>query len=243
MVVDSTKFIDYHCHILPGLDDGCRDLAESLAMAQVLVAAGFREVYCTPHCMHGVYNSTPALVQSAVVALQQQLDNEGISLKLHPGMEYYLDEYFSQKLDDVQPLGETQLLLVEFPMQYVDPEQTKNQIFQIVRKGYTPVLAHPERYQFLLPQKVPGGILSGVKRLFGKAQPQSELSAPGLLAELQQQGCLLQGNIGSLVGYYGRKVQANAEQFQQAGFYRFWGSDGHHPEPTERFLEKAKGIY
>jgi len=235
--------IDYHCHILPGVDDGCRDLDESLALAQVLTAAGFKEVHCTPHCIHGVYDNTPSSVRTAVEQLQQQITREGIPLRLHAGMEYYLDEYFPHKLSDVQPLGESSLLLVEFPMQHIDPEQIKEQIFQIVRKGYTPVLAHPERYQFLIPQEETAGLLDGFKRLFGKAQQESELSVPGLLAELQQQGCLLQGNIGSLVGYYGRKVQENAERFQRAGFYRFWGSDGHHPEPTARFLEKAKGLY
>ena len=235
--------IDIHCHILPGIDDGCYDLDESLAMAQVLTAAGFNEVHCTPHCIHGVYDNTPSSVRAAVEQLQEQINREEIPLILHAGMEYYLDEYFLQKLSDVQPLGETSLLLVEFPMQHINPEQTKEQIFQIVRKGYTPVLAHPERYQFLIPQEERGGILNGFKWLFGKAQQQSELSTPGLLAELQQQGCLLQGNIGSLVGYYGHKVQANAERLQQAGFYHFWGSDAHHPEPTAQFLEKAKGAY
>ena len=235
--------IDYHCHILPGVDDGCHDLDESLAMAKVLTAAGFKEVYCTPHCIHGVYDNTPSSVCAAVEQLQEQISCEGIPLKLHPGMEYYLDEYFLQKLSDVQPLGETSLLLVELSMQYADPVQTRDQIFQIVRKGYTPVLAHPERYQFLIPREEKVGLLSGVKRLFMRAQDTGKIPAPGLLAELQQQGCLLQGNIGSFAGYYGHKVQANAEQLQRAGFYRFWGSDGHHPEPTARYLKKARGVY
>ncbi len=232
--------IDFHCHILPGIDDGCRDLDESLALAQVLVAAGFKEVHCTPHCIHGVYDNTPSSVRAAVEQLQQQITREGIPLQLHAGMEYYLDEYFPHKLSDVQPLGETQLLLVEFPMQQADPAQIKDHIFQIIRNGYTPVIAHPERYHYLLPEEKRSGVF---KRLFGNSRQQSESTSPGLLAELQQQGCLLQGNIGSLVGYYGHKVQENAERFQQAGFYRFWGSDAHHPEPTARFLEKAKGIY
>ena len=234
--------IDYHCHILPGVDDGCRDLDESLALAQVLTTAGFKEVHCTPHCIHGVYDNTPSSVSAAVEQLQQQINSEGIPLKLHAGMEYYLDEYFLQKLSDVQPLGETSLLLIEFPMHPADPWQLKDLVFQIVRKGYTPVLAHPERYQFLIPQEETAGLLNGFKHLFVKAQQQSELSALGLLAELQQHGCLLQGNIGSLVGYYGHKVQENAEQLQRAGLYRFWGSDGHHPEPTSQYLEKARDI-
>ena len=231
--------IDYHCHILPGIDDGCRDLDESLALARVLVAAGFTEVYCTPHCIHGVYDNTPTGVRAAVEQLQQQLSRQGIPLQLHPGMEYYLDEYFPAKLSDAQPYGETQQLLVEFPMQQTDPTQIKDLIFQLLRKGYTPVIAHPERYHYLIPKQPPAGML---QRLFGRKQ-QPDTAPGGLLSDLQQQGCLLQGNIGSLAGYYGRKVQENAEWFQHAGLYRFWGSDAHHPEPTARFLEQAKGIY
>ena len=166
-----------------------------------------------------------------------QLTNYKNSL---PGMEYYLDEYFPQKLTDVQPYGQTQLLLVEFPMQQADPAQIKDHIFQIIRKGYTPVIAHPERYNFLLPRQERGGVL---QRLFGKKQQQGESIPPGLLTDLQQQGCLLQGNIGSLAGYYGHKVQENAELFQRADLYRYWGSDAHHPQPTARFLKKAKGLY
>ena len=84
--------IDFHCHILPGIDDGCRDLDESLVLAQVLVAAGFKEVFCTPHCIHGVYDNTPSSVRAAVDQLQQQVIREGIPLKLHSGMEYCLVE-------------------------------------------------------------------------------------------------------------------------------------------------------
>ena len=97
--------IDYHCHILPGIDDGCADLDESLELAQVLTTAGFTEVYCTPHCIHGVYNNTPSAVRAAVEQLQEQLTREGIPLRLSPGMEYYLDEYFSQKLTDIKKRG------------------------------------------------------------------------------------------------------------------------------------------
>ncbi|NOQ41230.1 MAG: phosphoesterase [Desulfuromusa sp.] len=234
--------IDYHCHILPGLDDGCRDLPESLAMAQVLVTAGFQEVYCTPHCMHGVYDNTPEQVQSAVAELQQQVDREGILLKLHPGMEYYLDEYFIQKLINAQPLGETNLLLIESSVQ-VDPEQLKNLVFQVARKGYIPLLAHPERYDFLLPQVASVGVFQNIKKIFSHQAPEVDVTDPSLMVALQQQGCQFQGNLGSFAGQYGNTVKQRARQLQQGKFYRFFGSDGHRPEPTARFLEKAKDIY
>jgi hypothetical protein len=75
-------------------------------------------------------------------------------------------------------------------MQQTDPAQIKDLIFQILRKGYTPVIAHPERYHYLIPKQPPAGML---KRLFGRKQ-QPDTATSGLLSDLQQQGCLLQQN-------------------------------------------------
>ncbi len=156
MKIQNSKFktqnsiTDYHCHLLPGLDDGSASLEESLKMAEALAEAGFKEVYCTPHCMRGVYDTTPADVRKGVVELQKAADGEGIALKLHPGMEYYLDEYFPEHLEDPVPLGETGMLLVEAPSQ-VNPDLVRENLFLVVRKGFTPLFAHPERYDFLAP--------------------------------------------------------------------------------------------
>ncbi len=60
-----------------------------------------------------------------------------------------------------------------------------------------------------------------------------------MLELLQQQGCLLQGNLGSLVGYYGHEVQNKAQLFHQAGLYHCFGSDAHTAERLSRYLDKA----
>ena len=139
---------DYHCHLLPGLDDGSASVAESLEMARLLAEAGFAEVYCTPHCMKGVYDTTPQAVRAGVAELQRAVDLAGIALRLQPGMEYYLDEYFPAALEKPVPLGETGMLLVEAPSQ-AHPELVQENIFLAVRQGFTPLFAHPERCDFL----------------------------------------------------------------------------------------------
>jgi protein-tyrosine phosphatase len=228
---------DYHCHILPGLDDGAGTLEEAVEMARVLAGFGFAQVCCTPHCIRGCYDNTPAAVQRAVAALQAELDRAGITLRLRPGMEYYLDEYFPAQLDDIQPLGDSRLILVETPSQ-ADPELVKDHVFQVVRRGFTPLLAHPERCGFLSPKGEEEGFWGKVKGLITqnsklKTQNSSDVD------DFRNIGCKFQGNIGSFAGYYGPGVREKALAFQTGGYYDCLGSDGHHPEPLARNLRKG----
>jgi protein-tyrosine phosphatase len=234
-----TTLIDYHSHILPGLDDGCRDLDESLEMARVLVAAGFEQVYCTPHCMHGVYANTPEIVQAATAAFQRTLNDKGIALRLHAGIEYYLDEHFPQFLAQVQPLGASDRLLVEFPTQ-IDADNITNLLFQIRRKGLIPVIAHPERYLFLRLPAVNPGLFKRLFGNFGGRPANSPSEAAQLLSSFQNCGYQFQGNLGSLVGHYGKVVNGRARQLQQSNFFNFWGTDGHRPESTRKVLHKLQ---
>ncbi len=226
--------IDWHCHLLPGIDDGAPNLEESLAMARTLVAGGYRQVCCTPHCMHGVYGNDRQTVQQAVAELQHELDAAGIALKLLPGMEYYLDEYFPEQLSDPLPLGPTRLLLVEAPNRAY-PEVVRENIFRIVRQGLIPLLAHPERLSSLVWDEVTpvGGLWGRIASSLGakkSAEPAFDLR------DLRAMGCRFQGNLGSLGGYYGSEVKSRAQSLLQAGFYDRFGTDGHHHRGLTQIL-------
>lgn len=223
--------IDYHCHLLPSLDDGARDLAESLEMARILAAHGFRQVCCTPHCIRGSYDTTPTQVREAVVRLQAVLGREGIDLRLQPGMEYYLDEYFPD-LDALQPLGDSRLILVEAPSQG-DMAVISEGIFRIARQGLTPLFAHPERFAQLAP---PGtaGLFNKVWTRF--ATPDAKITAQNSLNMLKEMGCLFQGNLGSFSGVYGRQVASRARAMLDHGLYACLGSDGHRPDMLRNCL-------
>lgn len=211
--------IDYHCHILPALDDGAQDLAEALEMARLLAAAGFREVCCTPHCIRGSYDTTPAQVREAVAALQASLHGEGIDLRLRPGMEYYLDEFFLG-LEEVQPLGEGRLVLAEAPGQ-ANAEVVREGLEKIASLGLTPLIAHPERSPIFNFSD------AGAKR---KTQ---NLQLP--------QGCLCQANIGSFTGFYGSRVQRCAYEQLRCGQYAAFGSDAHDAVRLAGMLEAWRG--
>ena len=220
--------IDYHCHILPALDDGAETLEEALEMARILVGFGVETVYCTPHCIPGYYDNTPEIIETAVLALQREIDQADINLKLQPGMEYYLDEKFPQAMKNPRPLGESGMLLVEAPSQG-DPQQVRLHLQDIVRAGFTPLFAHPERYGFLAQRDEPG-LLGKAKRLLaGKGQAGADGASIEFIEELQKTGCKLQGNLGSFAGHYGPQARQQAKLFHQMGYYHLFGSDGHSP--------------
>jgi protein-tyrosine phosphatase len=208
-------FVDIHCHLLPGLDDGPADEAEALEMARILSSAGFTEVYCTPHLLRGAYHNPPAKISAAVANLQNAVDKEQIPLRLHAGAEYYLDEFLPSYLEDPLTIGDS-LLLVEASYQ-VAPDFLFDSIFKIVQKKFTPILAHPERCNILDPEKDP-------------------------VAKLKAMGCLFQQNIGSFAGIYGEKVRLRALSYLEKGICGHIATDAHQSPHLEQWLSKGMKI-
>ena len=236
--------IDWHCHILPGLDDGATDIDQSLAMAAALAAAGFRTVYCTPHRMPGCYEADNDQVRQGVARLQERLQEAGIPLVLQPGCEYSLDEYLLTSLADPLPLGESRLILVEI-LPRLTAEVVRQVLYGVVQRGFTPVIAHPERCPLLEPLVPrPGGnnLLGSLKNLFaGGRRDNGEQALPGqagnpLLSYLRELGCSFQGNLGSFKGCYGRRVKVAAQTLKESGIYDRFGSDLHAPEQARIIL-------
>ncbi len=230
--------IDWHSHILPGLDDGAETLEESLALGRLLAQVGFTEVHCTPHCLRGMYDNRPADVRAACAELQIHFDREKIGLKLHPGMEYCLDEFFPENIADLQPLGESRFVLVETPSR-ATTQQLKENVFLIKRAGYEPLFAHPERHAFLAPPKQSGGQLlpNMLNRMRGEQTVEPIEETP--LEEMLNMGCRFQCNLGSVSGFYGRLVQKQVRRFITLGLYHCIGSDAHNQRGSVDFLAPA----
>src|SRR6185369_5354050 len=191
---------DYHCHLMPGIDDGAATLEESIAMARVLSAAGFTTVCCTPHLIKGTYECSAVGIRERTKLLQQQLAAESIPLQLIAGAEYYLDEYLPELLHDPLPLGDSKLLLIEIPG-HAPVEFVKETCYLIKGSGYTPLIAHPERCTLLALQE-PRGQKKGWKEFLPRAifsSHQSPVTShqSQLLLYLQEIGCKFQGNLGS----------------------------------------------
>lgn len=258
--------IDYHCHLLPGLDDGPKSAEESVEMARALVAFGFREVCCTPHCIRGHYEISPVEVREAVRKLQSRLDYEEVALTLHSGMEYYLDEHFERFSANLLPLGESRVVLCEAPPQ-ARPGLVAEMAGLIVAQGFIPLVAHPERteviWTMLEQQRL---ALTGKASADDQAippasdtepadrrpafwrrwfSPQTSASRPALarndadLAELPEEA-LFQANLGSFAGFYGDKVQRRAYDLLQRNGYHCFASDLHDASSIPEGLAAAR---
>ena len=237
--------IDWHCHILPGIDDGPDTIEKSLAMASALSAAGFSTVYCTPHLIRGCYEAGNDTVRRGVAELQERLDDSGIPLALFPGREYCLDEYLLASLADPLPLGNSHRILVEI-LPHTTADMVRRLMYGVVRSGFMPVIAHPERCRLLEPaldRSGGRGLLGAVKSLFaGGRRGRQKQDVPGatgnpLLDYLRDLGCSFQGNLGSFSGFYGRQVMAAAESIKASGLYDRFGSDLHAPEQAGLILK------
>jgi protein-tyrosine phosphatase len=240
--------IDWHCHILPGIDDGPTEIEQSVVMADMLAKAGFAEVYCTPHMMRGCFDEGNDVVLRRIGQLQEQLDREEIVLKLRPGREYFLDEYFPEYLEDPLPLGDSRMILVEISP-HISADMVRQFLYDVVRSGFTPVIAHPERSRLLEPTFLPvagSGLLGRFKSLISginrdRKIPDSFSATWNPLHEyLCNLGCSFQGNLGSFSGCYGRQVKAVAEAFRERGVYDRYGSDLHTAEQAHRILHTSQ---
>jgi protein-tyrosine phosphatase len=233
--------IDWHCHILPGVDDGPAEIEQSLAMASALSAAGFTTVYCTPHLIRGCYEAGNEEIRLGVAELQERVNSNGIPLTLLTGREYCLDEYLLDSLKDPLPLGNSRLILVEI-LPTITADMVRQLLYGVVRCGFRPVIAHPERCRLLEPvvhRTGSTGLLDNLKNLLtGGRRGSGEHGAPDttgnpLLDYLCDLGCSFQGNLGSFGGFYGRRVKIVAEAMKGLGIYDRFGSDLHAAEQAQ----------
>lgn len=212
----SALVTDMHSHLLPGLDDGAATMADSLQLLGALQRLGFSKLCMTPHVMGDFYKNSPEAIQEKLVLLKEAAAERGIQMELSCAAEYYLDEWFLEKLENGEELlsfgGDRKFVLIE--TSYInEPTQLRQFIFSIQAAGYTPVLAHPERYTYF----------------YGRLE--------SLLA-LREVGVLFQLNTNSLSGYYSKPAKEVAKQLIQRGAVEFLGSDTHFMRHT-RVLERT----
>ncbi len=142
--------VDTHCHILPGLDDGPKDEQTSIAIANLLLELGVRTVVATPHVISDLYPNTSDQIRQSVEKVVHLFEKARIPLKVLAGAEYYVERNLLKQIDqgDILTWGKERYVLFESPVEQ-EPLLLEEVIFNLKSAGYTPLLAHAERYRFL----------------------------------------------------------------------------------------------
>ena len=144
------NLIDLHCHLLPGIDDGAKDLEMSLAMARMASSDGISTIACTPHILPGVYNNTGPAIRGAVARLRESISEAGIPIGLVTGADVHIAPDLGVQLRDGRALtlNDSRYLLLE-PPHHVLPPRLEELIFGLQAAGYVPILTHPERLSWI----------------------------------------------------------------------------------------------
>lgn len=139
--------IDYHSHLLPGVDDGVQNIEESLEILRQYEQLGIREVWFTPHIMEDIPNTTSGLRSRFEQFQKRYIGN----IRLHLAAEYMLDNLFKERLAhrDLLPLGEEGNHLLVETSYFNPPMDLYGMMEKIKSAGFIPVLAHPERYTYM----------------------------------------------------------------------------------------------
>lgn len=202
--------VDCHSHLLPGVDDGVQSMEESLQILREMEQQGVRRVWLTPHVMEDIPNET-FLLQQKFQELQHHYRG---MIELRLAAEYMLDNLFEERLEkeDLLPLEEgKRYLLVE--TSYFNPPMDLLPILQrIQKKGYYPLLAHPERYEYMQKEDYQA---------------------------LKEEHISFQLNLPSLVRMYGKRVQGKAEWMAKRGMYDRVGCDIHLRDFYQRLLQSS----
>ncbi len=207
--------VDMHSHLLPGIDDGVKTVEEAVGMIRVMHEYGYRFLITTPHIIWDCYRNTPESIGRGLKAVREACLEANLDIAIDAAAEYFLDEHFNHLLSAGEPLLTLpgRRLLVELP--YTTPLlNTPEILFSIVEHGYTPVLAHPERYAYYHAD-------------------------PTIFHTLSAQGCELQLNALSLTGQYGSAVARAADWLLKQELITYLGSDAHRMQHLQKMKKLA----
>lgn len=198
------NFVDIHSHLLPGVDDGAKDLENSIELISIMRSYGIKHFITTPHVLGDVYPNSSETIQQKLEEVKIELQKRGMNdITFRTSAEYMMDEQFVEllKRKDILPLKDN-FILVE--MSYFNaPFNLYEILFDIQLKEYKPILAHPERYNFY----------------------HDDFES---YYKLKKAGCLFQLNLLSLTEQYGKGVQKTADRLLKENLYDFVGTDTHH---------------
>lgn len=203
---------DLHTHILYGIDDGSTSLEESIEILKKASQNGITDIVLTPHYIKdSIYSANNKEKNNLLKQLQTELQKNKIKINLYIGNEVYIDEnIINLQNKEISTINNTKYILIELPLNNKSPI-LDDVLYELNKNHLIPIIAHPERYQ-------------------------SYYKDYDFFNNLIQKGCLLQANLGSLYGFYGRKSKKMFKGLLKRNMIHFFGSDIHHS--TSKIYER-----
>lgn len=195
--------IDIHSHILPGMDDGAKNLEESLEMAKAAIQEGITKIVASPHHLTSRFHNPKKKIISKVEYLNKELQKEEIPLEVLVGQEVRIfGDWFSEyENNQIVTINEESYVLIEFPVNHV-PRYAEQLFYEIQMAGIIPIIVHPERNSQIVEQ-------------------------PEKLYQLIEKGAISQVTAASVAGYFGKKIQRFSLQLIEANLTHVIASDAH----------------
>ena len=196
--------IDFHDHVLPGIDDGSRTMRETITLLQEAENAGFEKIICTPHFKESFYEADVAKREKLMDDVKREISKLNIKVELYLGNEIFMaDDRIAELIKEkkASSIHNTRYVLFEFPLNS-KPLNMFDMIYELQKNDKIPVLAHPERYFYLQRE-------------------------PEIIYDLINRGVMMQQNFASIIGHYGKKTKVMAEKMLKTNSVHFLGSDVH----------------
>lgn len=216
--------VDIHCHIVPGVDDGARDLEHAARILQQEYKNGVAAVIVTPHYRRGMFETPQDVVECQFRKIRRLADQSRSGMKVYLGCEYHTHPDMVEDLREGRrpTMAGSRYVLTEFSSMH-GYETLRNQVYALVSAGYIPILAHVERYPCLL-----------------KAADQVE--------ELRELGAEIQITAGSVLGESGWRVKRFCMKLLKKKWVDYIASDAHdltgrsvNLQPCAQQIEKQFG--
>ncbi|MCK4911975.1 MAG: hypothetical protein KAR83_10045 [Thermodesulfovibrionales bacterium] len=209
--------IDIHTHILPGADDGARDLDETMDMCRLCADDGVRVIAVTPHDLNGVYSNDRNSVIQHTAALKEEISKHGIPVEIVPGADVALSPDLLEKLDNgsIMTLNDTGKYILLEPPQFFMLDAFKRHIFEIKRRDIIPIITHPERNEILMTHHE-------------------------ALYDAVIGGALIQVTAASLTGEFGPQVRKRTIDLLTRNMVHFIASDSHNTKTRRPGLSRAR---
>ena len=213
-------FVDLHCHILPALDDGAKDMDKTKEMLKIAYEEGIRRIIATPHFFASKKSASLEQMEETIREVESRMEEWGFYIKLYPGNEIYYRSEVAELLEEgkIATMAGSRYVLVEFdPM--TEYSYLRDGILKLDSYGYIPILAHTERYECLFEKKE-------------------------RLQRVKDHGGLIQVNASSFQGGMFDEMAKRAKYIMKNNLLDFLGTDAHSTgKRSPRMKDTASYLY